>query len=201
MALFLLVAFLVSGCKKSPETPFYENGVSFNCPPGWKIDETEDMDEMYYICVEKDGYNDSGLLLMTVFDDANDVQEYVEVYMENMEDQGIFDNLTFGNSTPASYGSYSGQVVKYTASVLSVPHQGEIFSFEANGRYACVVRQEANEDHKKNKEGFKILEETLVIEPIGQQDIPEPAFIDPTLEDDEQEEEEELVPDDVQIIE
>lgn len=201
MALFLLVAFLVSGCKKSPETPFYENGVSFNCPPGWKIDETEDMDEMYYICVEKEGYNDSGLLLMTVFDDANDVQKYVEVYMVNMEEQGIFDKLTFQNSAPASYGSYSGQVVKYMASVLSVPHQGEIFSFEANGRYACVVRQEANEDHKKNKEGFKVLEETLVIEPLRQQDVSGSTFTNPELEDDELEEEEEMEPDDVQLIE
>ena len=65
-ALLLLFLFITFSCKESIETKFEKDGVSLTCPQGWKITDQENFDdEGYYLSIEKDGFDSSGLFSIT----------------------------------------------------------------------------------------------------------------------------------------
>ncbi|MCD7971730.1 MAG: hypothetical protein LUG18_03555 [Candidatus Azobacteroides sp.] len=159
--LSLLVTCFVTACSDSSEKPFNQYGISFTCPAGWEIVETEDLGDGYYIQVEKSGFNESGVLSIITTNEPVDDSAYVDAYIEELKNQG-FRNMKTTRPKKDSYGSYSGTSVEYTGSMHGIlEHQGKIFIFNAKGKTLFLTCQEAVEDHKKNREGFKTIESTF----------------------------------------
>lgn len=102
---YLLISFLtitiLTGCQESPETKFEKNGISFTCPTGWKITEEENLDNQgYYLSIEKDGFNSSGLLTVSWVNDILDLNEWLEALMDGLKNDIIYKNSNLKFESP-----------------------------------------------------------------------------------------------------
>ena len=102
---YLLISFLtitiLTGCQESPETKFEKNGISFTCPTGWKITEEENLDNQgYYLSIEKDGFNSSGLLTVSWVNDSLDLNEWLEALMDGLKNDIIYKNSNLKFESP-----------------------------------------------------------------------------------------------------
>jgi hypothetical protein len=157
--------FLLAACSNTPEKPVSKFGISFTCPAGWAVDESEDdaEDVGYYISVEKKGFGASGLFTVVIINAEEDLAENLEHYQEILDSQALYADLKFQPITEDPYGKYQGIHSSYTTNVMTVPHEGHIYVFSDNGKTVCIVEQEATEDKAKNAPGFKTLKETFII--------------------------------------
>ena len=164
ISLITIFAVLLSACSTSPETPFSQFGLSFTCPAGWRVSETEDYGNGWYLSVEKSGFNSSGVLTVGKVDEEyEELTEFLSVYKEGLEESPVFSQLKFEKVTKVRYGNYQGIATCYTAKVLTIAHEGRIVAFSANGKTVCIIEQEATEDKNKNKAGFKTIEDSFSI--------------------------------------
>jgi hypothetical protein len=158
-----LFALILCACTETRDTPAEYYGVSFICPAGWTVSETEDYGDSQYICVEKKGFSSSGIVTITSQNEEYELEEYLQIQINALKEQAVFSNLKFQSPTECVFGKYSGIGCKYTASVMRLLHSGSIQIFNANGKTVCVVLQEAIEDAKANKYGFEKIRESLTI--------------------------------------
>ncbi|MDR0844319.1 MAG: nitroreductase family protein [Tannerella sp.] len=180
-------AVLLTTCSRPQETPFNQFGLSFTCPAGWKVSDTEDYGNGCYLFVEKTGINTSGVLTVGMVEvEYDELTEYLSVYRELLESQPMFSQLKFEKVTEGSYGNYQGIVTRYTANVLTLAHEGRIAVFSANGKTICIIEQEATEDKNKNKTEFKTIEDSFS---VGKQlDSDEEEELEEWFEEEEMEE-------------
>ncbi|MDR1456415.1 MAG: hypothetical protein LBJ01_12245 [Tannerella sp.] len=160
------LALILCACTargKKTDTPVEYYGVSFICPAGWDVSKTEDYGAVQMVTIEKMGFSSSGILTVTLQDEGCELDDLLRDFMEAMEENAIFSNLKFRDVTDGFYGKYGGLACEYTTSVLSVPHQGCIYVFNANGKNLGILRQEATEDLKVNRSGFEKLAESFTV--------------------------------------
>ena len=168
---YILISFLtitiLMGCQESPETKFKKNGISFTCPTGWKITEEENLDNQgYYLSIEKDGINSSGLLTMSWVNDSLNLDELLEIFMDELKNNIIYNhsNLTF--ETPANnvFNTNKSLSVNFDVSIIGLKHEGIIHVFFGKDKTIAILKQEAIEDKKKNIGGFDIIEQSFMSE-------------------------------------
>lgn len=165
--LFISVALLSISCKESPEKQFKKDGISFTCPSGWKVTDQEKIDNQgYYLSIEKDGFNSSGLLTMTWLYNEIDLNDWMDIFKDELKNNSIYKNssLQFGEQTEGSYHDKKTILLSFTATILNVKHEGEIHVFEDKGYSFGFIKQEAIEDKMKNKNGFDSIEQSFKIE-------------------------------------
>ena len=164
--LFLILSCVVFfSCNESPETKFEKDGVSFICPQGWAIIDQEDFDgEGYYISIEKDGFNSSGLAMITWYDNFDsgnfNFEEDLRNWEESLKEQWILvdaSNIIFGDYYNNMFNNLRSMSTNYTFSMLGVPHEGTVSVFHAGNKRISVVFQEVTEDKAKNKKEFEII--------------------------------------------
>ncbi|GHT79051.1 hypothetical protein FACS189464_3490 [Bacteroidia bacterium] len=173
VSLVIIAAVLLSACATSPETAFKQFGLSFTCPAGWTVGETEDYGNGCYLSVEKNGFNSSGLVTVTKVDEEYDeLTDFLSVYREGLEESPAFSQLQFGKATTVRYGSYQGIAISYSAKALTVAHKGRIVAFSVNGKSVCIIEQGADEDKDKNKAGFKTIEDSFTVGEQLEEDTP-----------------------------
>lgn len=164
----LAATALLFSCKSgSPETQFSKHGISFTCPAGWSVTEEEDLGGGYYMSIEKEGYNESGLVTITWVDTENvnlSAEEYMAMNVAGLQSNGAVNKMSVSDIPGARYGDYDALGKLYTMSVLTMPHTGEMYVIERDDRVICIVRQSADEDSDKNEKGFTIIEESFTIE-------------------------------------
>lgn len=161
----ILLLTLIS-CKESKPTEFNKHGVFFSCPANWTITEEEDMGEgSYYISIEKNGITSSGLYTITWVKDSVELVDYLNVFKDELKNNIVFknSNLSFTNPTEDNFNSFSTVSCKYKANLISVKHHGEIHTFHCKNRTYAILKQEAEEDSLKNKEGFIFIENSFQI--------------------------------------
>ena len=164
LPLLASICALLIGCTK-PVTEFNQHGISFTCPSGWKIDEVSEIEDgCYYVCVEKSGLNSSGIVTIVTMDEGIDLEEWLSIFQGELMAQPIYAQLSIGNAVEGNYGQYETLCVHYTANVLSLPHEGRMHVFAANGKAVCITEQEAVEDKSKNAAGFETIRESLNVE-------------------------------------
>ena len=145
--------------QKSTHVDIY--GVSFNCPSGWVVKETEDYGTAKYISIEKKGINSSGLVTMSFTEEEYELDEYLQLFQESFLEQKVLKNLVFQKANEAYYGKYKGIVSTFTFETMSIKHEGKIYVFHENVITMCIVHQEALEDHNKNLRGFETIKESF----------------------------------------
>ena len=162
--LFLIFTCIILSCNESPETKFVKDGVSLICPQGWIISDLDDLDGTgYYLEIEKEGWNSSGLVIITwVYNYNNDnfnYEEYLNIYKEAFQEQYILDfgDIAFSNYYNNTFNNFSTMSTNYTMSILDVDHEGAIHVFQTGNKNFCIIIQEAIEDKSKNKIGFEII--------------------------------------------
>lgn len=164
---FALFLFIISACQESVETQFTREGVSITSPKGWKITDQENIDDQgYYLTIEKDGLNSSGLFVLSWVNGPLDLHEWMKMNQDGLKDNIIFrnTNLKFGDLENDRFNNLNTISSKFTVSVLGLKHEGFIHVFYEKDKSFAVVRQEALEDKSDNKPGFEIIEQSFKVE-------------------------------------
>ena len=159
-----ILAMLGACSSDKPVSIFEKYGVSFTCPSGWEVTETDDYGAMQTICVEKKGNNSSGIVTIAIGSSEDfEIDYFVEIFQETLKEQPQFVNLKFSELSEATYGKYDGFLYTYTTSVIGLPHEGRAFVFTSGGKIISLTEQEALEDSKKNAKGFEVIKESFLI--------------------------------------
>ena len=160
----LLVLFVLSftSCQDQQSEPskFNKQGVSFTVPAGWSVTEEEPIEGGgYYLAVEKNGFDSSGMLTITWFPGELGEGEGVTIQQDEMRNNAIYKkvNLVF---EPIAKGDFNGIPTfssKYKMNLMMLPHTGTLGHFYVDGRTFLFMKQEAVEDSSTNKRGFESL--------------------------------------------
>lgn len=167
--IFLLILFstlIFYSCEENPEYKFNESGVLLTSPKGWSVVDKEDFGSGYYLCIEKDGFDSSAVISFSWVNESLNVKDYIENYKEELKDNIVYknSNLTFEPIVKSEYNKIESYSSRFKFSLLSLDHEGILFSFIKNGRTYIIFKQEAIEDKAKNSIGFKEIEESFIIQ-------------------------------------
>lgn len=154
--IIVLLILAASGCgSQAPGGNFLRDGVSFTYPTGWSITEQEEIEGGgYYLSVEKDGFNVSGLLTLTWINGLVDTHEYLETIQAGFEKQKLLNDITFQPVRDNNFNGIPCISSDYKFTTLSVKHIGIIYVFVKGDKTYSIMKQEAIEDVANNKEGF-----------------------------------------------
>ncbi len=166
LPLFAVCALTMAGCGAAPDKTYDRNGIAFSYPADWRVTEEEDYgDGGYYLCVEKNGFDSSGLVMITCLDrEYSSPEVYTDALLENLREKPQFEDIVVTPAVAGTYGNYPAQVVTYTMSVMGImPHTGSVWLFETEDVFVAVVEQQADKDNVENAKGFGTIEGTLTI--------------------------------------
>lgn len=162
-----IAVFLLASCGESSERSFSRDGISFICPKGWTITDEDSLDgQGYYLSMEKDGLDASGLLTVSWVRNDIEPEEYLEIYKVMMSNNIIYKNagVTFGDKFEGSFNGVNSTAIRFNVSFLSVAHEGIIHIFTGGGKTISILRQEASEDADENQPGFASMEKSFIVE-------------------------------------
>lgn len=161
--LILFTSFL-SSCE-SPEVDFKMKDVSFTCPKGWRITETEDYveEDGYYVSIEKDGLNSSGIVTIEWVADSFDLELWIETFKVELQNNIIFKtaDLSFGDLYDSEFSGYETVSVDFYMNLFGLKHEGKYSVFHHENKTISVLKQGANEDVNANEPGFSIIENSF----------------------------------------
>ncbi len=163
----LLTCLYLTACKsETPPTEFSRNGVSFTVPEGWSISEEEDYGTGYYVSIEKEGFSESGIFLVTWVEGEMSAEEFLELNRESLLGQEVYDNLSFSPVNTTKFGDYDTKHLSFTTDVMKIEHKGDMHSFSRGGKTVYVLKQEALEDSEANRQGFEDMEKSFRVEEL-----------------------------------
>ncbi len=161
----LLTCLYLTACKsETPPTEFSRNGVSFTVPAGWSISEEEDYGTGYYVSIEKEGFSESGIFMVTWIEGDMSAEEFLELNRESLLEQEVYNNLSFSPIDITKFGNYDAKHLFFTTDVMKIEHRGDMYSFSRCGKTVYVLKQEALEDSKTNMKGFEEFEKSFRVE-------------------------------------
>lgn len=164
--ILILILFACNSCQETPQTKFEMDGVSLTIPKGWKITDEENLDDQgYYLSIEKDGLNSSGLITLSWINGELDLNEWINIHKDEMKNNIIYknSNLIFGDEIKNKFNDLNTTSLEFTASLLGLKHEGIINFFYEKEKTFSLLMQEAIEDKVKNKTGFELIERSLKI--------------------------------------
>ena len=106
----IVFVFLLTftACQETPEVAFEQQGVRFTSPKGWEISDEEDLEgEGYFLCIEKDGFDSSGIITVSWLNEGIDFKEWININKEELENNFIYKNTDFAFDA-ARKGFYNG---------------------------------------------------------------------------------------------
>jgi len=161
----LLVVTLHLSCSPSPEYSFQCDGVQLTCPLGWAVTDNEDNGFGYYLSVEKNGWDSSGIMSFSWVNESVDLRTWFALCCEGFVSEyqvlGMDGGFSMGPTYSSQFGRYSAIASDFTSSFLGVDHEGTLFALQARGKAFFILRQEAIEDHFENMNGFRVIEDSF----------------------------------------
>lgn len=167
LLILLLIILTCISCQETPEEKFEKNGVSLISPKGWEITDRENLDNQgYYLSIEKDGINSSGIITLSWVNFELEIIEWINVHKDEMRNNFIYknSNLVFKDIYENKFNQLNTTSIEFTVSILGIKHQGIIHFFHEKGKTFSLLIQEAIEDKKKNRNGFELIEQSFSIE-------------------------------------
>ena len=169
--LFLAV-FTLAGCdlqqSQSPKA-FNQHGITFQHPGDWSADDAEKLDSTAVsVNCQKNGFDDSGLIIITCFNDSLNLSNVQSIYHVQLDSTSFYKmaGVKFSPTKPGHFGQHETLQSQFTLSMLGVPHSGWLDAFYYKGHTLMVLRQQADEDSAKNKPGFALITKTLDVKPV-----------------------------------
>lgn len=163
----LLIFFVSNSCQEAPEEQFEKDGVSLISPKGWKITDEENLDNQgYYLSIEKEGLNSSGLITLSWLNDELELHEWINIHKDKMKNNIIYknSNLIFEDIHENKFNNLNTTSLNFTVSLLGLKHEGIIHFFHKEEKTFSFLIQEAIEDKNKNRRGFELIEQSFKIE-------------------------------------
>ena len=77
---FFILLVICFSCAEQKDTHADIYGISFICPSGWKVTETEDYENAWYISIEKNGVSSSGLVAISFTEEDYELDEYLQLF-------------------------------------------------------------------------------------------------------------------------
>ncbi|MGB3606734.1 hypothetical protein [Psychroserpens sp.] len=168
LLLFCVCLQLFLSCKT--ETSSNKTGVfeheqfTFEYAPDWSITDEDPMEEgLFFVSIEKNGFDSSGLLALTTITDELDLDEAIALNLEQLATNPVVNDLDYESIMDASYNNNEARKINFTFSTLGIKHQGSILAFNKNDKGFILLKQEALEDIKHNDAGFKIIESSFTV--------------------------------------
>jgi len=161
----VLIFFVLASCKETPEAKFENDSISVISPAGWKMTQEEIGKDGFYLVIEKEGIDASGLLTISWVNGEIELGEWMSIYQKELKDNIVFrkSNLSFANPTDSKFNDNNTTSVSYTVSILGQKHEGTIYFFHAKDKTFAILKQQAIEDKTKNESGFEYIERSLKI--------------------------------------
>jgi len=166
----ILIVFLsvLITCKKSTEknttTKIEKNGFSITCPADWEISDDEKFDEGgYYLSIEKNGFDSSGLFTLSVIEDSLDLDYSIQFNIEELQSNLVYRNSTFEEITNNKFNSINTRSSSFKFGLVGIKHEGIIHAFYGKNKTYIVLKQEALEDKNDNLNGFNLIESSFLI--------------------------------------
>ena len=159
----LVIVSFGCGTQKS-DGNFSKEGVSFSYASDWNITEQEELEGGgYYLSVEKEGVNSSGLVTLTWFHEDLNPQEYLGIIQEEYVTQNVLNDLKFQSVRENNFNGIQSISCDFKCSALGVKHSGVIYVFEKGENIYAIIKLTAVEDILENKNGFELFESTFSI--------------------------------------
>lgn len=143
---------------------FSKGGVSFSYAPGWSITDQEEInDGGYYLSIEKDGFEESGLITVTYLEDSLELYSYMQLLQINYQDEMHFEDHKFNTIREGEFNGIDCISSKFTFNALGLEYKGVLYVLVSENKTFSLLFQEAIEDTSINKEGFKTVKSTFRI--------------------------------------
>lgn len=85
LILIASIFLLLTSYSESKPAKFERDGFSITSPTGWGITDEENIDDLgYYLSIEKDGFDSSGIITITWVNGEMDLNEWVDIYNEEL---------------------------------------------------------------------------------------------------------------------
>ena len=180
--LILSLILLVISCKKSEkhnekhnekyiaqvyntevsEKRFESDVFSFNYPDDWSITDSEEIEEgIFYMAIEKKGFDSSGLMTIVSFEELIDLDGSIEMNIEELQSNTILKNLKFDAIKDSKFNGNTSRSSNFEFKTFGIKHEGSIYAFSNENNSIVILKQEALEDRKANKNGFDIIENSF----------------------------------------
>ena len=160
----LMLLLLVSSCKEeaTAEYVFEKEGMTFNVPEDWEITDEEKFDDgSYYLSIDKNGFDSSGVLIITTYNESIDLDELIYYQKEEILSNTIFKNSVFEPIQDDEFNTIDSRATSYTFGLLGLEHEGAIHAFYNQDKTYLVMKQGAIEDKKINNKGFDVIEKSF----------------------------------------
>ena len=155
------------GCKPSPPTTHDLFGIYFSIPGNWNVTDQEKINETdFYLSIEKNGINSSGLISVSTYPNDGTPEQILKAYQQAFKQQKIYKNsdILFHRIEKVIFGQYESNKSRFNRSILGLKHMGSINLIQHNDKNYIILIQEAVEDMSKNDTGFRMFEESFLIE-------------------------------------
>ena len=134
----------------------------FEYPKNWHITDEEQIDdEIFYLSIEKKGINDSGIYTIVSYEGEYYLDELIDLNVEELKTNTFLKGLKKSENKDGSFSHYEGRNATFNFTSFGLKHSGEIFTFMTETHTFYVLRQGADEDESKNKEGFQLIEQSF----------------------------------------
>jgi hypothetical protein len=143
----------------------FENNVySFNIPEDWSLTDSEKIDDgIYYISVEKNGIDSSGLMTIVSFEFLVDLDELINVNIEELQNNSTLNEFNFDSIHDSKFNNISARSTRYNFKTMGINHVGLVYALSSKNNTVVILLQEALEDKKENSNGFDSMEGSFKI--------------------------------------
>lgn len=162
LLLLLAVSFAWFSCDNSTEgttketaseTFTYED-ISFSIPEGWEITEAEPIEGGYFVSCEKKGESESGMVMLSILDDAMSPQEAVNGFLSEITNNDMLTNVVTETTENSNYYQLPAHKTTYRFSAMGMKHSGTAYGISQCNKVLLLVEQVAAEDAHFSEPGF-----------------------------------------------
>ena len=147
-----------------PENRFENNVFSFNYSEDWNITDSEEIEDgIYYVSVEKNGLDSSGLMTIISFEELIDLDESILMNIEQLQDNPVVNNLNFDATIDSEFNSIKSRSANFNFITMGIKREGVIYGFSSKNNSVVILKQEALEDKNENIEGFETIQNSFEI--------------------------------------
>lgn len=163
----LLVALFFFTCScdvAKKDWKFTKDDVSFIIPGDWSITEKDDLDGVgYYLSVEKNGLESSGLYIATWVNQTVDSLYYLGELQKGFKSRKELNNVRFETFQNTYYNGIPAISSDFSFSFLNEESTGRIYVFSKSNRTYSITEQESIKNKSESQNGFQRIKSTFKI--------------------------------------
>lgn len=146
------------------EKRFESKTFNFNYSEDWNISDSEEIEKgIYYVAVEKNGFDSSGLMTIVSFDELIDLDELIKMNIEQLQNNPVINNSNFDLIKDNNFNRNVSRSSNFNFTTMGIKHIGIIYAFSSETNSVVILKQEAIEDKKENSQGYETIKRSFEI--------------------------------------